>query len=92
MSDEIERSYRPRNDWVLIRIRNVDKNAAGIVLPQISAQSKEFAVIAYGPDVQDLETGDKVVLSGMRDVTYFEVPAEPELILVKQENVVVVVS
>lgn len=90
--NEETRTYRPRNDWVLIRIKNVDKNAAGIVLPQISAQSKEFVVVMCGPDVNALEVGDKVVLSGLRDVTYFEVPAEPELILVKQENVVVVVS
>jgi len=84
--------YTPRNDWVLVRIVTIDKNARGIVLPGISAQSKEFHVVEIGAAVENLKAGDKVVLSGLRDVTYFEIPADPELILVKQENVVVVVS
>ena len=51
---------RPRNDMVLIRMTEAGRNRAGIHIPQIAVQSKLFYVEAVGPQVEDLEIGDRV--------------------------------
>ena len=90
MSEQID--FRPRNDYVLIRIVELGQNPAGIAIPQISAQGKEFHVVAVGPDVEDLDVGDKVLMLGSKNTTYFELPNSKDLIVMKEENVVLVAT
>lgn len=82
--------FRPRNDFVLVRIVDLGETESGLAIPQMSAQGKEFVVEGVGPKVKDLVVGDKVLMLGARNVTYFEVPNDSKLIVIKEEHVVLV--
>lgn len=81
---------KPRNDWVIVRTVEVEKNKAGIVMPQTSIEGKRFIVEAVGEKVENLQPGDSVMLAGARDAQFFPVPKHQNLIAIKQENVVFV--
>ena len=89
---DLTKHYHPRNDWVLIRIVDIDMTESGIVIPQVSEEGKQFHVISFGPKVENLAVGDIVLLSGLRDVHYFEVPGVQNLMLIQQGLVVAVVG
>jgi len=83
-------NFEPRNDWVLIRVVKIGQTDTGIALPDLAIEGKEFVVVAAGPEVQDLMPGDKVLMIGQRNVVYFEVPGTNDLLVIKQEHVVLV--
>ncbi len=83
--------FQCRNDTVLVRI--IDKGELrGIAIPEISIEGKEFHVIAKGPKVEGLEVGDKVLMTGVKNATYFVLPFARDLILVRQDDVVLVLK
>lgn len=84
--------YRPRNDMVLIRQVDHGKTKSGIAIPQISIQGKGFFVEAVGPDVENLKVGDKVLMTGTLGGTYFEVPFDKDLMVMRQEFVILIVE
>ena len=85
-----EFSLRPRNDYCLIQIIDLGETPAGIAIPQISIEGKEFRVVAVGPQVEDLEPGDKVLMTGRQGIDYFPLPRSNDLFVIKQEHVVLV--
>lgn len=85
-----EVNLRPRNDNVLVRIVEIGQNDAGIAIPQISIQGKEFRVVAVGKNVVDLEPGLKVLMIGRQGTEYFPLPNSTDLIIIDQKNVVLV--
>ncbi len=76
----------PRNDYVLVRVVQLEE-WHGLVMPETSIQGKEFVVEGIGPHVEDLEVGDKVLMTGNMGVTYYPIPNQKDLIITKQENV-----
>lgn len=74
---------------VLVRIEQRSE-VGGIAMPDIAVEGKRFVIEAAGPDVKGLEAGDEVLMLGARNVTYFEVPGSQNLIVLKQEHVVLV--
>ena len=41
--------YKPRNDYVLVKIVDLGETPSGIATPQTSIHGKEFHVLADGP-------------------------------------------
>lgn len=85
-------NFKCRNDCVLVRIVDKGKTDDGILLPEISVQGKEFIIVSKGSKVEDLEVGDKVLLTGLKNSTYFELPMCRDLILARECDVVLVVT
>ena len=83
-------TYRPRNDYVLIKIIDLGKSKAGVLIPEICIEGKEFHVLAKGPDVQNLEVGDKVLCIGKKGEDYGYLPARSDVFLTKQANCVLI--
>lgn len=81
--------WHPRNDHVLVRVEKKDPGD-GIALPDTSIEGKRFVVVAVGPDVENLEPGDDVMMCGNLNKDYWEVPGEKNLLIIKQENVLLV--
>jgi hypothetical protein len=75
---------RPRNDIVLVRIRNKGVSERGVALPDISDEGKEYIVEAIGSKVEDIAVGDRVEVLGKRGVTYDFLPGSHDLFIVNQ--------
>ncbi len=84
--------YRPRNDLVLVRKIDVGQTREGIMMPEVSIQGKKFQVEAMGPDVDDLDVGDFVMMIGKPGDDYYPLPNENDLIVIHQKNVALVVE
>lgn len=96
MSKQTERAgvescnYRCRSDFVLFRL--VDRGSVGsIATPQISQQGKERIVLAIGPDVEDLNVGDRVLVIGSVGSDVVPLPNESGIYMTRQANVALVV-
>jgi len=83
--------YKPRGDFVLFRVTKRDK-VAGIAVPQQSEQSIERTIVAFGPDVKDLQVGDKVLVCGQIGDSVVNVPNERDLMLTRGSNVLLVLE
>lgn len=82
--------WLPRNDIVLIRVVKVERLPDQISFPDNSIQGKQFVVEAIGPAVKDLSPGDVVMMLGAPNVHYYEVPNSNDLLVIKQEHIVIV--
>lgn len=91
-----EKNYVPRNDFVLLRVVKTKPPIGELHFPDGSSESKKMIVVAVGPAVRDsvsrLEAGDEVLALGNMNVNYFEVPHARDLIVIKQEHVVLVMG
>jgi len=85
-------TFKCRNDFVLIRVVDVGMSEGGVAIPQISIQGKEFHVEAVGPDVNELEVGDKVMMIGKQWNEYYPLPNCKDLLVIKQEFIVLVLE
>jgi len=85
-----EVKFRPRNDFVLVKIIDLGVNEAGIAMPQMSIQGKRFEVVAIGPDVEDLHVGESVLMIGQVGDNYYPLPNSKDLLVIRQENVVLI--
>jgi co-chaperonin GroES (HSP10) len=87
----MNKTYVPRNDFVVVQLLNVEKSDKGILYPQISKESKEIVIVAIGPNnTNDLKVGDSVLISYDADV--FPVPGEKDLFLARQDLVAGIVK
>ncbi len=84
-------NYKPRGDFVLFRVTKRDK-VFGIAMPQQSEQSVERTIVAFGPDVKDLQVGDKVLVCGTIGESVIALPNEKDLLLTRQSNVFLVME
>jgi len=82
--------YVPRNDFVVVRLIDLGKSAAGVIIPSISREGKEMRVVAIGDKVENLKIGDSVLIS--QSVDTFPLPNEKDLFAVKQDCIAVVIS
>ncbi len=85
-------NFRCRNNNVLIQMTNVGETDTGIALPDIAVQGKKFHVVGKGPKVEDLQIGDEVLMTGLKNTTYFELPFAHDLIMTLEEYVVLVIT
>lgn len=86
-------TYHPRNDFVILRLVNLGKTDAGIIMPDMAAQGKEWRVVAVGPEVKELKAGDKILPPfGEVGETIITMPNEKDLYITRQSNVAVVVK
>ena len=86
-------NYRPRLDFVLLRVTERGVSIGGVALPEISKESKKTVVVAVGPDVVDgLKAGDEVLLIGTVGQDVVQLPREKNLLVTKQANVILVVE
>jgi hypothetical protein len=83
--------YEARCDYVIVRKIDLGKTPGGLIAPNISALGKELRVESIGPDVDDLDIGDKVILGVNKDSEYYELP-EKDLAVVRQSCVVCVIG
>lgn len=84
--------FKPRNEFVLVRIHLVDTNRAGIAIPQVSAEGKSFVVEAVGDAVNGLRVGDRVLMVGKPNEDYWTVSGYKDLIMIKQQCVALIVE
>lgn len=82
---------RPRNDFVLVREERVEE-VRGVAMPEVSAEGKRYVVVAMGKDVKELSVGESVILNGQLNVHWSYVPRHPDLIIVRQECVILVIE
>jgi hypothetical protein len=81
-------TYTPRNDFVLVRLDKIDVNRAGIAIPQRSAQSMKFFVVATGPDVKNLEVGDRIIIVAKENEgDYYPLPNDNSLFAIRERFV-----
>ncbi|MDE2095623.1 MAG: hypothetical protein KGL39_00070 [Patescibacteria group bacterium] len=83
-------NYRPRNDYCLVRYVDIGKTPSGIATPNSSIQGKKFFIEAFGPDVEDLQVGDRILMVGTEKEDWAFLPNSRELLLIKQANIVMV--
>lgn len=75
---------------VAVREKTAEKTASGIYLPDSSKEkSTTAAIVAVGPDVQQVKIGDKVVY---KDYTATELKIDgTEYLIVKEEDILATV-
>lgn len=83
-------TWKPRNDWLLVEIIDVDETDSGIALPQISIEGKRFRVVSVGPKVEDLKPDDWVLMIGQRGSQFYPLPGSSKLLVIQQQHVVLV--
>ncbi len=79
--------YKPRGDYVVVEILDTGKMKGGLIAPQSSVHGKQFLVRAVGPGVIGLKVDDMVFPIGRKGQEYFDIPNTDNLILVKQDNI-----
>jgi co-chaperonin GroES (HSP10) len=84
--------YRPRNNKVIIRIVDVGVSKGGVALPDQASEGKAYIVEAVGPDVDNLEVGDRVLMVGKINEDYTFLPREKSLIIIAESNVLLIIE
>lgn len=79
----------PRNDFVVVKVNTVDK-VKGIAVPQNSLQGQEYVVVRVGPKVENLNVGDKVLLTGREGSDWSFIPNFDKLLIIKEGNILLV--
>ncbi len=82
-------SMIPRGDFVIVKISTVD-TVKGIAMPECSIQGQEFHVVAFGPKVENLEVGDKIMMTGQLGVDYSFIPNNDKHLIIREANIVLV--
>lgn len=91
VADEPRYKLRPRNDYVVIRCERVEE-VRGVAMPEISSEGKKYVVESVGPEVDDLNPGDVVRCIGELGITFAPIPNFPDRIIIREENVVLVLE
>ena len=82
--------YKPRGDFILYQSINRGQ-VRGIAMPDQAAEGKDLIIVAVGPDVKDLQPGDRVLVIGTPGETVSRVPGTNYL-LTRQANAVIVIT
>ena len=65
----IEVTLEPLDDWIVVQPLEDSETPAGLIVPaNEAAQTRSGVVASIGPDVDDVEPGDKVLFA--RDAGY----------------------
>jgi co-chaperonin GroES (HSP10) len=65
----IEVTLEPLDDWIVVQPLEDSETPAGLIVPaNEAAQTRSGVVASIGPDVEDVEPGDKVLFA--RDAGY----------------------
>lgn len=84
-------TYKPRCDYVLIRLARADKSDGGVVLPEATTEGHRWFVEDVGPDVEDLDVGERVDVMGQIGQDIAPLRGEKDLFLTKQTNVCLII-
>lgn len=84
-------SYRLRKNYVIVKVVK-SGNVGRICVPDAAEEGKHYLIQGIGPDVTDLEVGDRVVLFADNDTTFFNIPGERDLVVIRENYVSAVVS
>lgn len=83
--------YKPRKSFVVVCVVSLGKMQDGrIHLPDSAIEGKQYIVHAIGPDVKDLNIGDKVLMQGNQGSEWGYMPGTREFIVIDERNVVLV--
>jgi hypothetical protein len=83
--------FVPRNDYVLIKIERIRLSRQGLAIPEQAPESRAWIVQACGPEVKNpIAAGTRVIVGPAGEAVLCSIPEEPDLILIKDKNVVVV--
>ena len=82
--------YRPRNDNVLVQVYKIAETDSGVAMPETSYHGQGYRIIAVGPLVEDLEPGDRVMMTGVQKVDWDFLPRSRDLLVIKESNVLLV--
>ncbi len=83
---KLAKRYHPRKDLVFFKEVTIDKSAGGVVIPEISIEGKAWYVISAGPDVDDLKTGDRIMVIGTLRQDLMPLPGAKDLLVARQQN------
>ena len=84
-------TYKPRCDYVLVRLARADKSVGGVVLPEVTQEGHRWYVEDVGPEVEDLEAGDRVDIIGQIGQDIAQIRNEKDLFQTKQSNVCLII-
>lgn len=84
------KGYRPRHDYVLLRLTQPGKSVGGLALPSTAREGNRWHVMATGPKVSGLEAGQRV--EPRADAPLLQMVPDYDLYLVQDEGVVVIVE
>lgn len=82
----LAKTYRPREDLVLFKTMEGIKSEGGLAMPDASSEGRVNYIVAVGPKVEDLKLGDRVLIVGVKNETFFEVPRQRGLYITRQSN------
>lgn len=82
--------YKPRNDLVLIQMQDIGSSKGGVVIPEISAEGKQYIVVAMGAKVEELSIGDRVLVVGRVGIDWDFLPMHKDLFICKQQCVALI--
>ena len=84
-------SYRPRNDYVLLRVIKREKIIGSqLIAPQSSAAGNVNVVRKIGPKVEDLKPGDTVAVVGQMGQDIAKLPLTDEYCVTREVNCILV--
>lgn len=83
-------NLKPRNKHVIL-YRELAKPKS-IVMPQNAAEAWKWTVVAIAKDVEELEVGDSVWVSGKIGEDYAQIPGSNSLYIIAEYCVLVVVG
>lgn len=84
-------TYNPRCDYVLVRLVRADKSVGGVVLPEATTEGHHWYVEDVGPEVENLEAGERVDIMGQIGEDIAPLRGEKDLFLTKQSNVCLII-
>lgn len=85
------RSYRVRGNFVIVRVTSVG-SVGRIRVSDTAEEGKVYTVAGFGPEVKDLSIGDRITLFADHSTTFFAIPGERDLIIIKDINISAVIE
>jgi len=91
MNEPVE-FLRPRGEYVLLRLKRPGQTPTGIAVPDDSVEGHTWFILAVGPQVGDLEPGQRVLIMGAVGQDIAHVPNQKDIYITKQQNILLVVA
>lgn len=84
-------NLKPRNKHVILH-RSLVNERNGLIMPQNSAEAWKWTVVAMAEDVEHLNLGDSVWVTGKVGEDYAQIPGSTSLYIVNELCVLIVVG
>jgi hypothetical protein len=81
---------RPRNDMVVLRLRDLGISEGGVAIPEASREGKEWRVVAVGSKVEGLKPNDRVEPMGEIGQDIARIPGYKGFYILKEVNILLV--